>query len=513
MRYILSAIFFSFACCPSAALAQILSAPVQKIGVADVTLSETCKVFSSRTTPTFVGQTLPTAGILTPILGGLLGDVAGAGLNTLAAALETASQERAIGAEGRTNFEFYTLDATKPIVAVPRMGTELKCLSIEVPGEHISDADGRANWPPAGYDVNGTEVRARTADGTLTEEQIEELEESFVLTAPLALRIEAEIVLLRDGFYIRPVYIHYATRLNGAPANKALPAELHVELATPSSVKDGSAAEAVFAIARIPLPKLKPGDTWWAEQITSQSGLLPFRADEGATAALKLVLASAESRSKAQEDLAAAEVQIAHAIGVRYDGKKILGCVEIKCPAYLSSFGTLTSGTLVSLVDWAKRPASKLPADTLKALGEAEKAYAAKVLTIDQSFSRLGALGALQKPKAGSTTIEARVVLTRNANKFGLAVAAALKKQEAPLAAAVTGAITKDDPKWTQAKSDLAIAKLTVTHREQALERAKSAGDPEAIEKAELALLEAKLDVNLKAAALDAAIPYPDVGR
>lgn len=513
MRSALVAVSIVITAYSSAASAQILSAPVQKIGVAKITLSGECEVFASRN-PTYKGQTLPTAGFLAPILGGLLGDVAGAGLNAIGTALETASQERAIGAAGRTNFEFYALDASKPTVAVPRLGTELTCLTIEVPGPHVSNPDGLENWPPTDYNVGDNRfVSARTGDGRLTGEQIDELQHRFALKGAAALRLEAQIILLRDGFYVRPVYIHYATRLNGAPSSKALPAELHVSLALPSSVKDGAAAESIFAIARIPLPMLKPGDTWWAEQISTESGLLPFRADDGTTAALKLALASATVRSKAEEDKAAARVQIAHAIGVRYNDGKIGGCVRLNCPPYLASAGTLSSLTLESLAAWARRPASKVPADILKALEEAEKAYAAAVLTVDQSAGRLGAVGAVDGATAGSTTLEARVILTRSQNKFGLAVAAALKKQEAPLAAAVSGVITKDDPRWTQAKSDLALARLTVMQKESALVRAQTGGDAEAIEQAEYALLQAKLDVNLKAAALKESIPYPELDR
>lgn len=518
MRPIAISICCILAFCPSAAAAQLASAPVQRIGVAEVGLSKGCETYSSRVAPSFEdGSTdvLPTGGFLTPILGGILGDVAGAGLNALATALEHASQARAFGAEGRANFEFYTLDVTNSSVAVPRLGTELKCLSIEVPGVHLSDSDGIANWPPAGYEVVGTKVRALGDDKVLDAQQIADLKRSFALASAPALRIEAEIIPMRDGLYLRPVYIHYATRIPGAPASKALPAELHVSLATPTSVKDGAAAENVFAIARIPLPKLKPGDTWWAEQITAQSDLLPYRPEDGATAALKVALASAETRRKGQEDLAAAEVQLAHAVGVRFDGNKISGCVEINCPSYLSGFGDLKTAGLAQLVEWAKRPASKLPEARRKALGEAEQLYASRILTIDESLGRLRNLRGSTRPTAGSTTVEARIVLTRNANQFGLAVAKALKKQQEPLAAAVSGAITKDDPQWTQARSDLAVAKLTVTHREQALARARatSGGDAEAIEKAELALLEAKTNANLKAAVLDQSIPYPEAGR
>lgn len=523
MRPIVVSTCCILAICPSAAAAQLASAPVQRIGVAEVALSKGCESYSSRM-PLFEdgsteasNEAMASAGAFVPILGGILGDVAGAGLNALATALESASQAKAYGAEGRANFEFYTLNPKSPSVAVPRLGTELDCLSIEVPGEHFSDSDGRANWPPPGYEVVGTKVRALGDDKRVTDQQIAELTQSFALPAsPPALRIEAEIIPMRDGLYLRPVYIHYATRIPGAPASKALPAELHVSLATPTAVKDGAATENVFAIARIPLPKLKPGDTWWAEQITAQSDLLPYRPEDGATAALKAALASGDAYRKGQEDLAAAEVQVAHAVGVRFDGRQISGCVEINCPSYLSAYGDFKKAKLADLVEWAKRPKSKLPEARRKALDEAEQLYASRILTIDESLGRLRNLGGRDMPTAGSTTVEARIVLTRSANQFGLAVAKALKKQEAPLAAAVSGAITKDDPAWTQARSDLAVAKLTVTHKEQALARAKAkdgGDDAEAIEKAELALLEAKMDANLKAAALDQSIPYPEAGR
>lgn len=498
---------------PAITSAQIISSPVQKIGVAKVTLSKSCKEFAGRE-PTFKGI-LPTAGSpFVPIIGGLLGDVASAGLDAIATALETASQEHAYGAAGRTNFEFYDLDASQPNVAVPRLGTDIQCITIEVPGPLMIDEDGLANWPPAGYNVSGKFVSGPNEPGNLTAKEASDLRERLTLKNPVALRVEAQVVLMRDGFYVKPVYINYATRLDGAPS-KALPAELHVNLSLPSSVKDGAAAESVFAIARIALPKLKPGDIWWAEQIPSESALLPFRADDGTTAALKLALAGASARSRAQEDLAAAAVQIAHAIGVRYNvgTGKVTGCVAVSCPDYLAAaLPKLKAYSLEELIKWARRPGSKLPKEALTALDAGEKAYDTAILAIDQNNGRLATTGAA-KNAAGSTTLEARVILTRSQNKFGMAVASALKKQEPSLASAVSGVITKDTPAWSQARSDLVLAKFTVTQREAALARAQATGDPTEIENAQLSLLQAKLDVNLKSSALGQPIPYPDLER
>lgn len=503
---------------PQPGLAQVGSSPVQNIGVAKVELLARCPEFSSRNL-VFQGVGTPHLGIFAPILGGLLGDLAGAGLNAVASALETASQERAIGAEGRTNFEFYTLntnntrDTNNPSIAVPRLGTELTCLSLEIPGPHISDADGLANWPPAQFTVNGRVV-STAGGGDLTPEQAEALTEQFALKTATLLRLEAEIVRMQDGFYIRPVYIRYAQRLDGTPSNKSLPSELHVKLATPSSASNGAAVESVFAVARIPLPKLKPGDVWWAEQISAQSVLLPFRADDGTTAALKLALAAATARAKAEEDVAAAEVQMAHALGARYDGRTITGCVAIPCPSYLPSLDTLKTYSLEHLVTWARLPASKVPAAPLAALDTAESARATSVLAIDQNAGRIWSVaGRRATAVAGSTTLEARLVMTRSANKFGLAIASALKKQEAPLSSAVSGIVTKEHPGWTQAQSDLATALLAVNHKQQALDRAKAGGEAAAVEAAELALLQAKLDVNLRSSALGRPIPYPELAQ
>lgn len=502
--------------------AQTNSKPVEKITFAQVSLSETCSVYSqSQILLAGEGQ-IETAGILAPIIGGVLGDIAGAGLNAIGSALEEASRERAIGAEGATNFEFYSLSSKNSSIAAPRVGDDLRCLTISVPSiNHVNDDDGRPDWAPPADDatIDGRTVASKDG-GPLTEDQISlyrsqiEAASAAQLDGTTELYIEIEITQLQDGFILKPVHIRYNNRLPGAPKSKALPAELHISFSVPTSVNEGKSTQEFFAIGRIKLPKLAPGDIWWARQLNGQSNLLPFRPTTGSTSTLKTVLSGVSVRDSAAIEVEALKVQLAHSIGLRLKDGKASSCVAIVCPTYLEQSRASWNGKeLAEVVSWAKSKDSKLPKEVLEALGKAETAYAANMLSYEQSEIRLAKLIGNKTLLAGSTTVNARFVLMKNANKFGLAVAGALKKQEQPLATAISGAITRDDPEWTQALSDYAIAKLEVDHKENELARAQEGGDEEKIEQAELALLTAKAKANLRAAAIGQVIPYPAIGN
>lgn len=488
-------LFITLGPIPSPVFSQTTAPTVEKIGLAHVELTEDCESDDDGEQDIIV-----TSGrVFLPILGGILGNVAGAGLTALATALESASSARAIGAEGRTSFEFYYLDRDELTPVDPTIGTAYQCLTLAVPRSR-NNQSGRGTTSNGGQPDEGT------------------------LASSYALVVEARLSALRDGFVIQPIYIDYSEPLPGAPKRQELPSELHVALSTPGAVANGVATDPVFALARIPLPRLKPGETWTKNELIGTAALLPYRPHTGATGEFVNKLTPMAPLEKGLQDLAAIDVRLRHLVGLTPDGN----CASIICPDYIES-GELDDFTDEEIFEWALGPKTKLTKQQQDALRAALAERDKIVLSIEEARARLSRLAGVSRASrdeegddadlhdritSGSTLLKARIVLTRSANRFGLAVASALKNQSAPLSTAVSSAVNKlDDPAWTTELSQFALARLTVQQKEQALARARLGGDPSAIENAELAVLTAKTTLNEKAAAAGQPIPYPDVGN
>lgn len=520
--------------------AQALGASTDPMGQTEVLLSDQCEhsVRNTYRISTNDGEVITVSGasVFLGVLANFVGDVAGAGLNALGSALDEASREKAFGAEGRTNFEFYTIDPSEPELLRVNAGGSASCLILTVyeapqsradampalPDSYVTDPQTAVISKPGGIPLNKLEADAL----------IDHLEND---TREIKFRIESELVAMDDGFYLRPIYIDYRSAFAGAPRRREIPAELHVTFATVGSVSDSAAKENLFGIARIPLPELRPGMRLWEDQLDVVSEILPFRPTSGSPAAVRTKFAGASTVRAASALVQKNSIELAGMIGLRMRSGMVIDCIPVSCAVQPGERLSVDDIIALALIH-----AGSVSEEQKAALETTIAASAASLATLDTAISRFETdtgysaeeFGLIdrwayygdQYPTpdtgdnfetrgVGSTSIKARIVLTRSANKFGQAIADALTKQADPLSQAVSGAITRDTPEWTQAMSDYKIAELDVTHKQNALNRAKAATelDPSAIEAAEAALLLAKTTANLRAAAVDQAIPYPGI--
>jgi hypothetical protein len=112
----------------------------------------------------------------------------------------------------------------------------------------------------------------------------------------------------------------------------------------------------------------------------------------------------------------------------------------------------------------------------------------------------------------GITTAVVRFSAIRDANKFGLAVATALKGKAAAAGTALTTHLTEaPPPAWTAADTAFVLAMSNVATAERAFNVAQKVGGNAAIIEKGLALRNAKAEANQAAAAAKKPLPYPDL--
>ncbi|WP_432201325.1 hypothetical protein ACRAQ7_03745 [Erythrobacter sp. W53] len=540
---------------PISAAAQILPADAERFGKANVEVSHECPKFAERETelakPSDGVVLVSGSRLATEILGGFVGDVAAAGLNAVGNALEEASRKKAFGVEGRATFDFYSFGDFRFGVIRPTLGFEYGCLVIKAYDNFENLPDGIKRGP----------------DGKI-----------IPLVSDPHVSIEAQILPMRDGFIVRPVYINYARRVTGAPRKRAKPTELHLSFSMPKSLGTDGSNESSFAVTRMKLPAMQPGDIRWAEQIGTQSEVLPFRPLSGTSTELKIRLGVADRITAARDEILKQEVLIANALGFRYPYESLEDCIDAPCPDFLNNLAPrLAAMDTRELATWAKKPSSGVPKARLKRVNEAETEITRQYLELDVAKSILqkrveleagrveGALddaisstldlaeraglsdeeevvdlrktrqrfvarlkaaelddtpalttlvetNPYDRPVSGATSVMARFVIVRNENRFGKAIADALKKQAAPVSEFVKGKVAQEgEPTWSQAQSDFVLARLDVEQKQRAFSEAVEEGDQQKIDAAETALLTAKVTANLRASAIDVVLPYPEL--
>lgn len=300
------------------------------------------------------GGQLPVA--LVPVVAGLLGDVASSGLKALASGLAAASRERTFGGEGVDVFQFYQK-------AGPRLNSRVTdngagCLLVLITP---SDAKGVA----------------------------------------FAARMRLET--LSNGFRIVPHELRYLRSLPGAPS-RALPMEFHAIFSVPAKAETAEGDQSVFAVARVRLPAMRPGDVLLSDQLVGFSS---------------------------------------QAMLVR------------PAPTEQVSEGTQT----------------------------------------------------------GTTSVVARIVLLKNANRFGQTLSEAMGARAASAGSAVDQAVQRGlyPQGFGEADAALAVAMVTVRQKQAAVDAANSAGDQVAATAAALALAQAQADADVKAAAAKRPLPFPEL--
>jgi len=396
-------------------------------------------------------------GIFAGVLAGLAGDLLSAGVTALADALESASREHAFSAEGLARFNYYRIkiDASEGPVLEPSFGKAEGCLalSLAIPGAKVALDDGK------GKD-----------------------REKLGLDPRPQVYLEARLIALRDGFYVQPAYLAYLAPMPGAPSRPSN-VELHFSFATPAAVTENSGRGAIFAVAQIRLPRIAPGK----DTILKSDQLM------------NLGSAALSHRSKEAFDAERTRIaQVFDAVPAASDAvdaaKLVLARAEKRLKALPAGADAKTREAASEAVETAREGVE----DQERALQQARQKKEKLLEHLSGSLS------------GGVTTAVVRFTAIRDANKFGLAVATALKGKAAAAGTALTNHLTETPaPAWTEADTGWVQAMSNVAMAERAFNIAQKTGDSSAVLEKELALRNAKAAANQAAVAAKKPLPYP----
>jgi hypothetical protein len=120
---------------------------------------------------------------------------------------------------------------------------------------------------------------------------------------------------------------------------------------------------------------------------------------------------------------------------------------------------------------------------------------------------------AVAPERFGSTNVEARLVVIREPNAFGLAIANALTTRATTLGTEVAAELRPDPPSaaWTAADTAWVNAMNAVAAARAAYDTALGGGNAQTILTSQIALRNAQATANQSAAASGRTPPYPDV--
>jgi len=446
-------------CTPQAGYAQ----RAESTSDAQIIERDTCPI-----TPTsaLASERRRTAEFLGPVIGAIVASIAGevvkAGVNAAGNALENASKEHGFVAEGSAAMRFGVIDQSDNLAEQARFRPTEKCLVFYVPSG--SGDIGTMFTDPSLSKGGGTQFEWLDADGRIA------ITSSFstlgMKTLP-SVYIEGVVLPGREGFIFRPSLVWYRSALKGAPKS-ASAAELHVTFATPAFDAAKPGIGSAFAGAQIKLPKLSPGTLLkWDQLQSARSVWLPTRPTAGAVetkvqainTAMALVGTRKEELTKATRTLAAAQ---------RAQQRK---------PGPEATEAVTVAQELRTEADTAMKAAIK-------------------------------AVPAPQSSPAGATNVQMRFVVIRDENKFGMAIATALKGQTEPVGKAVTDAIKpKDD--WAATDSAYLTAMVGVEQKQKLLDDAVASANSAGIISASQELRLAKAKANEAAVTSKKPLPYP----
>jgi len=401
------------------------------------------------------------------LVAGLAGDLVTAGLNALGSALEEASREKGFSAIGNSSFDFYAVQkeavyTVEEITVKPDLAPDLfKCLVISYAAK---PAFGAAD-PTVAAELKSQSLGPKSSDAWA----------NAGLPQNPDVYVEAMLQPRRDGFVVRPAFVWYRHPFPKAP-KKESPAELHTSFSIPSGPTGETAA--LFALARMRLPKVAPGAMVRAPALKAYaSGVLPHRPTDGSPertrAAFALALTNLETNLE--------------------EVRKATRAVDRAETAAAAPGATAeTKAKVQPLKDFLEDAITKT-----KPLQD-----------------RWDAMSAGPSPiYNGSTNVGARFTVVRDANKFGMAIAAALKGRAAATGQAITTELTPAAPKpaWSAVDTGYVTAMTAVALAQRALDTALAGTDADAIFAAEIALKNAKANANAAAAASDRALPFPGI--
>ncbi|HVH36123.1 MAG TPA: hypothetical protein VM847_18650 [Tahibacter sp.] len=403
-------------------------------------------------------------------LAGVAGDLTTAGMNALGAALEEASREKGFSAAAWTEFPYYRIDlttdsATGALTPSQRpwpQAVSSICLVLSYRNTDLAERP-----------IEAAEITSIVPDikiGNVITEWT-----NYGLSSSPDLYVEAELQKREDGFIVRPVLVWYRQALPKAP-KRELVTELHATFSTPAAPSAETSNGQSFAVARIRLPNMQPDRQLGAAALARYASVVvPARPMTGSAtdvlARLNQVtsdwLANRKSVTELKRSVEAAEAA-AQAPGASAETKAKVAPLRLQ-------------------------------------LAAAEDA--ARIADL-----RLNALKGEKYPlMTGSTNVQFRFTVVRDANKFGLALANSLKTRSAALGQAVTTSLTPTapGPAWTAADTNYVTAMTGVESAQRALDVALAGGDATAIFEKQIALKNAKAAANAAAAASNRPLPFP----
>ncbi|ADG09413.1 hypothetical protein B7G68_04655 [Caulobacter segnis] len=418
----------------------------------------------------------------------IAGSLASSGMTALGNAIEKASVEKGFVAEGATTFRFYDLSHPAEGERLARLEQPRSCLILFLPADAdgAKQSKGKAPSPKSLKEVGALQrLNAKAPDAGLELRPFLDDAAADATTNTLKdlgagvdprLYVEAELIPTDEGMMVRPVLAWYGAAWKKGAPSKAAPTELHVTFATPAAGSDALDIGAPFASVQIPLPSLAPDNAVGSWDLAGRKFIaLPQRPIAGAP------------------EKALADTNALYASVATLEAEK-------------------KTATRVAEEAQRKALATKKP-DDKEAQRLAELALSDKVKELDEASNRLKALKEADAQTVrtfGVTNVKARFVVIRDANGFGLAVAAALKGQSENVGKAVQEAVAPQ-PKWSTADTTMVSAMTAVAAKQRELSAAQEKGDATAAAALadELTILKAK--ANEAAVALGDRPPYPNL--
>ncbi len=216
------------------------------------------------------GEPIELTGI-SGLVGSTLGEIGGATVGLLGDALKKAAQSRAYSIESTLSYAFYGAKWVDPDDADPAQDNEqdaeasggrptIGCLNLIATTKHLNLQPEKILDPRP--HLTGPEVYREQGASEF------ELE-------PLDFALEIDMIDRGDALELRPIHINYFSPIPKFP-NRSLPGEIQVTFSKPSANGQDS-----FAIARIPLQPVKPGDIWWEHQLNYHGIRIPLRPKDG----------------------------------------------------------------------------------------------------------------------------------------------------------------------------------------------------------------------------------------
>ncbi len=407
--------------------------------------------------------------VIASLFAGIAGDLVKSGFNALGDALEAASKEQGIVAEGTTGFRFGMIDppGAKGPTAVFRPTSS--CLVFFIPGK-----EGTVEEMMTSNELSKKgELKFGNSDTEENLVEITKLLNAVGINKIPSLYMEIPLISGREGFFARPSLIWYRSPLSGAEKRDQMTAELHLLFATPGFDAKAPGIGDGFAGARISLPSLRPGDVLGWEQLRNyRSVWLPNRPTTG------LVDSRLQAMNAAKSLAATRKAELAAAAKGRAAAQR---AVE-----------------------------AKPSAETKEALIVAQENFN----DADVEFkAAVAALPSSESERAGATNAQVRFVLIKDANKFGLALAKALKGQAETAQKAVKDALTSTPPPpppaWSASDTGYLAAMIDVETKTKSYDAAVVSGDADNITKTSGELRIAKAKANEAAISANKHIPYP----